>query len=463
MIKCPACGAEMKFDPKLQKVKCEYCDSVFDAKELRKEAKRAKEYENVAGIEGKSYTCSSCGATLLTFDETAITFCSYCGSQAMLESKMMKINNPDYVIPFKKTKEECIDNYKKLLRKSLFAPSYMKSDITISKFRGIYMPYCIYKLTHNGKCTNVGSKRSGRVGDYVIYTDYKIDAEVDGCYDGISFDLLSKFYDTYSQAIPFDFSEAEKFNKNYLIGYYADTKDVDSEVYRNIAKNIADGDSTRFLRKRKEFRKYGCNNPTVPFDVSETKIGMFPVYFLAVRDKSNKYVNYAIVNGQTGKVVADLPIDFKKYLLGSLLLAVLFFFLINNLFTIKPGGVIFFSIVASIVSIIITAVNLKKLQVHDTHMEDKGFISIKENRGVLKNKMSFGEKFLKYYFRQILAIIISLIPIFMHLVDDLYYYGASIISILLIITTFSSLVKAHNLLVSRKIVQLEKRGGDENE
>ena len=82
--------------------------------------------------------------------------------------------------------------------------------------------------------------------------------------------------------------------------------------------------------------------------------------------------------------------------------------MINNLFTIKPGGVIFFSIVASIVSIIITAVNLKKLQVHDTHMEDKGFISIKENRGVLKNKMSFGEKFLKYYFRQILAIIISL-------------------------------------------------------
>ena len=184
---------------------------------------------------------------------------------------------------------------------------------------------------------------------------------------------------------------------------------------------------------------------------------------ISFRDKSNKYVNYAVANGQTGKVVADLPIDFKKYIFGSLILAIIIFFLINNMFTITPGGVIIFSIVASIVSIIITAVNLNKLQVHDTHMEDKGFISITENRRALKNKMKFSEKFLKYYFRQILAIIISLIPIFMHLVDDLYYYGASIISILLIITTFSGLVKAHNLLVSRKIVQLEKRGGDENE
>ena len=463
MIKCPSCGAEMKFDPGLQKVKCDYCDSVFDVKELRKEAKKAKESKNVAGIEGTSYICSQCGAELLTFDETAITFCSYCGSQAMLESKMVKINNPDYVIPFKKTKEECINNYKRLLSRALFAPSYMKSDVVVSKFRGIYMPYCIYKLSFNGISTNKGSKRKGRVGDYVYYNDYKIDANVNASYNGLSFDLLSKFYDYFSLAIPFDFTKVEEFNKNYLIGYYADSKDVSDSVYSNIAKSIADSDSYRFLKKRKEYAKYGCTNPTVSFSVSDKKIGMFPVYFLAIRDKSNKYINYAVVNGQTGKVVADLPIDFKKYLIGSLLLAVIIFCLINNMFTITPFGVIIFSIVTSIISIIISASNLSKLHIHESHLDDKGFISVKDNKSKVKDKMSFGEKFLKYYFRQIIAIVISLVPVILHLVDDMYYYIAAIISIILIISTFSSLVRAHNLLVSNRIPQVEKRGGDESE
>ena len=32
--KCPACGGALEFDPKLQKMKCPYCDSVFDMSEL---------------------------------------------------------------------------------------------------------------------------------------------------------------------------------------------------------------------------------------------------------------------------------------------------------------------------------------------------------------------------------------------------------------------------------------------
>jgi len=132
MIKCPNCTAELNYDVKQSKVTCEYCGSTFDPKTAKIEVKKAEEKEikkeeiktktetkeeekkqekDVVGTyEGKSYSCSQCGATLLTFDETAITFCSYCGSQAMIEEKMIKRNNPKYIIPFKKTKEECIKN-----------------------------------------------------------------------------------------------------------------------------------------------------------------------------------------------------------------------------------------------------------------------------------------------------------------------------------------------------------------
>ena len=53
---------------------------------------------------------------------------------------------------------------------------------------------------------------------------------------------------------------------------------------------------------------------------------MFPVWFLSYRKKDR--VAYATVNGQTGLVVADIPIDPKRYLLGSLLLAIPIFALL---------------------------------------------------------------------------------------------------------------------------------------
>ena len=95
MIKCPNCNAELSFSPKDQMITCEYCKSSFSPQDLKIKIKKSEESNT---FEGKSYMCSSCGAKLMTFDETAVTFCSYCGSQAMIESKMMKVNNPDYAL-----------------------------------------------------------------------------------------------------------------------------------------------------------------------------------------------------------------------------------------------------------------------------------------------------------------------------------------------------------------------------
>ena len=160
MIKCPNCGGEMNYSPGDKVVKCEYCSSKFNPKELNIEAKEAKKTEKQIDSTTKAtaYRCSQCGAELLTFDETAITFCSYCGSQAMLEGKMTEINNPDYIIPFKITKEQCIEAYKKKINKAVFAPRYMKDDIVVEKFRGIYMPYCVYKVSYHQNSKNIGHK-----------------------------------------------------------------------------------------------------------------------------------------------------------------------------------------------------------------------------------------------------------------------------------------------------------------
>ena len=458
MIKCPNCTGELKFNPKDQEVICEYCGSKFNPKELKEKVKVAGETkeDNNEKVEGKSFTCSQCGATLMTFDETAITFCSYCGSQAMIESKMMKINQPDFIIPFSKTKEQCEEAYRKKMKNAWFVPNYLKSEFTLEKFRGIFIPYAIYKIEHHGQTSNKGEKYSHRMGDYVYYDEYTVTANVDASYEGISYDLISKFYDKYSTAIPYDFKKKETFNPNYLIGYYADVGDVDSKIYDLDAKEEATIDASKRLNNVGAFHQYGCSHPTIPLEITERKRGMFPVYFLAIRNKENARINYAIVNGQTGKIVADLPISFGKYVVVSLIVSIILFLIINSLLILTPIKVTIFSIIASAISLIISIVQSTQINSHEKHTDDKGYLSIIQDNKEEKSSI------FKLIIKEIIALILPLIVVVLQPVNDMYYYGASILSLLLVLLSFHDLVKEHNILTTSKPPQLEKRGGDEN-
>lgn len=461
MIKCPNCAGEVKFDPATQKIKCNYCGSAFEPKELSEDVKAIDESkEKNDSYEGKTYRCTQCGATLMTFDDTAITFCSYCGSQAMLEDKMIEHNNPDIIIPFKITKEECINAYKQKVSKFLFAPDYMKSDITVEKFRGIYMPYAIYNLKQKGTFLSKGSKYSHRRGDYVYYDDYQITTDSNISYDGVSYDLVSKFYDNFSTSIPFNYKEAVKFNPSYMAGFYADSYDVKESTYNEDAVNRVKPDAVRRLKRRSEFSKYGCSSPNILFNV-ENKNGMFPAYFLAIRDKKNENVHYAVVNGQTGKVATDLPIDFKKYFVVSVILSIIIFILINSFVILTPTKVTFFSIIMSLIALIISKKQINGIEVRAKHKDDKGVQSLLSNDAPNDKKKKW--KNLKLLYKEILAIIIPIIVAIINPVSDEYYYFASFVSLVLIVLSVYDLVKEHNILVSNKLPQLEKRGGEENE
>ena len=460
MAKCPHCGAEYQFNAKTQLIHCEYCGSDFNPNEVQEKKKVSKKENDL--LSGACYRCTQCGATLMTFDETAVTFCSYCGSQNMIEDKITNQRQPDFIIPFSKTQEECVKNYKKKVSSFLFAPSYMKDSLLLQKFRGIYMPYGIYKLTYQGDVVNKGQKYNHRSGDYVYYDDYAIHADVDATYDGISFDLSSMYYDEYSHAIPFNFKEAIPFNTNYLPGFYADAKDVEIGVYSDNAISIGSNDSSRFLLKNPTFRKYSCHSPKVPFHVGEKRVGMFPVYFLSFYNKKKDKIHYAVVNGQTGKVAADLPIDFKKYLIFSLLLAIPIYFGLLVIPVVIPSAINVFAIFTCIVSFLIFMIQLNACNRKEIHENDEGYLSInrEEKMNAKKKKKSMPSMKIGYWFKYLMAFLIPLFIIITHPVSDYYYYGSSIISLILVLSSFFDLIKLHNRLVSNPIPQLEKRGGE---
>ena len=130
---CPACTGPLQFDPQSGKLVCEYCGSEFDPKEIEaqyaeKEAKAqaakakadAQYAQAVSQIpEGspwseaeagglKVYNCPSCGAEIICDQNTAATSCVYCGNPSVVPGQLSGGLKPDFVIPFKKTKEEAL-------------------------------------------------------------------------------------------------------------------------------------------------------------------------------------------------------------------------------------------------------------------------------------------------------------------------------------------------------------------
>ena len=466
MIKCPSCGAEIEFDPTSQQVVCSYCGCSFNPNELNEEVKVADKVED--SFEGQAYHCTQCGATLLTFDDTAITFCSYCGSQAMIEENMMKVNNPDFIIPFKKTKEECIAAYKRKIGKYFFIPSYMKSDVVIEKFRGIYMPYAMYTLECHEKASCDGTKYKCHRGNYDYYDDFSLTSPVEAKYEGLSQDLVSQFYDSYSSAIPFNSQEAVPFNANYLTGFYADTKDVESFKYNTSVIDIGVKDTTQRMSKDSTYRKYRAT-PKAPLKVTDTKVGLFPVYFLAVKDKTQKRVSYAVVNGQTGEVAVDVPISFSKYVIISLIVSAIIFAFINSFFVFKIQELLFLLTIAAIVGAIIGGSQFGKIKKKILFSEDKGVQNSKKMKDALNLKTGSANKkdgktkklkASKYIRKNIIAAIICILTILGKVIDDEIVYAVAIIAFILIVWSFYGLAKEHNELTTNPLPQLEKRGGD---
>lgn len=307
-----------------------------------------------------------------------------------------------------------------------------------------------------------GEKYHKRVGDYVYYKDYKLTTDIKAKCSGVSHDATSNFADNLSEAIaPFNMNEKKEFSPTYLSGFYADSEDVNSQAYERDCNEIANKQASKELMKDRTYSKYN-SKPMVSLSTESTELALFPVYFLATRNKKGDRISYAVMNGQTGKVAAEIPIDFKKYLITSLLLAVPIFLLLNAFFTFTPGKVLIISIIFSILSLIMSAKQLNDINKREKRLDDKGFINKNSEKNektkVKKEKTKSFSKLIK----PIIGLILAIAILILNPVSDVYYYAGAIASIVLVIWSFADLVKEYNLLTTRKLPQLGKRGGDEN-
>ena len=334
MYNCPNCAGNLVFDIASQKLKCEYCSTLLDPYEYQKG--QDAEESDMFGV--TVYTCPQCGGEIMTTNVTAAGFCTYCGASTILDSRMRDEKRPAHIIPFARTKEDCRKSYSSLVRRALFSPREFRDPEFLDRFRGIYIPYWVYNYDFKGDLRLKGSKTYRR-GDYKITDHYSMTGEVDARYHGLTYDASSSFDDTVASL-------------ERLSGV---------PEYKNAGADMPTAD---------EFKNQ-MKNSTMELSVEEPACAYLPVWFLTYR--KNDRVAYAVMNGSTGKITADLPVDGRKYLLGSIFLAVPIFAILAFLLTMTGQMVLTASSVLALVSLVIYGLELSAISDKDTHAGDKGY------------------------------------------------------------------------------------------
>lgn len=333
---CPLCGASIKYNPKLEKFKCEFCRGEFTLDDLKKHTFNAATDKVNEGINGDDtdyqvYKCENCGAEIVTDSNTASTFCLYCRSTAIIKNRLEGKFAPSKIITFKTTKEDAIKAFKGLKKGRLLIPRYFLSEENIEKIQGIYIPFWLFDIEVNGGI-NAACKRitSWTKGDmhYTKTDTYSAIREGNLSFNLVPVDGSTRFLDDIMNSIePFDYKELKDYNHAYLSGFLSEKYDVEKDTASLDALKRSETSTTQEFRNSiSGYTTVSVISNTLKGNLKSDYYALLPVWMVNVK-YGKKYYLFAM-NGQTGQFIGNIPIDKKKAVIYFLITFLITFILV---------------------------------------------------------------------------------------------------------------------------------------
>ena len=329
--KCPNCGGALRFDSTVQQLKCPYCDSVVDVEalagydeELKRSGQDNMQWEKAPGSEWeegetdrfKVYVCNSCGGEIIADENTAASKCPYCDNPVVMKGNLSGVLKPDFIIPFKLSKEQAKAAYHKHLQGKKFLPKVFEDKNHIDEIKAVYVPFWLFDCDVDADIKYKATRTRMWADAENSYTEtsyYAVLRSGTLAFDNVPVDGSSVMSDELMQSIePFDFSQAELFSTAYLPGYLADKYDVGAEASIGIANHrIKTSTEQAFKGTVGNYNSVTTEASTIRLANGKAKYALYPVWILNTTYNGERFI-FAL-NGQTGKTVGDLPVSKGAY------------------------------------------------------------------------------------------------------------------------------------------------------
>ena len=345
---CPACTGPLHFVGSSGKLECDYCGSKFDVAEIEAlyaekeqkaaEAQKAAEKtqqkaQSAAEASGwdaselgsdwgedsarmRSYSCPSCGAELICDETTAATSCPYCGNPSVVPGQFSGSLRPDYVLPFRLSKDDAVKALKAHYKGKPFLPRTFTQENHVQEIKGVYVPFWMFDGEAEGSAQFEATRsRCYRSGEYEVTETDHFDVFREGsiAFARVPVDASSKMPDDYMDSIePFDYKDLKAFSSAYLPGFLADKYDVSAEESAQRADTRCEGTLVAALADTVEGYDF-CTPVSQDVTLHRGKVhyALLPVWMLSTKWDGKNYL--FAMNGQTGKLVGDLPTSAGKF------------------------------------------------------------------------------------------------------------------------------------------------------
>ena len=342
-FKCPACTAPLHFSEETGRLECDYCGSSFSVEEMEarsaeKEQQAAEAFEKAAaeakadagkwdapsgqdswgedGAHLKTYSCPSCGAELICDEATAATSCPYCGNNTIIPGQFRGALKPELVIPFRIGKEDAVKALKAHYKGKPFLPKSFSDENHIQEIKGIYVPFWLFDGQAEADVSFAATRSTVMVTSRErITTTRHFDVRRAGTvrFEKIPVDASKKMPDDYMDSLePFQYDAMVPFSTAYLPGFFADIPDVSIEECSPRAELRATETAVEAMGR--QVSGYETCIPTrkdAQLRRGRVRCALLPVWLLSTKWEGKRFL--FAMNGQTGKMVSDLPVSKKKY------------------------------------------------------------------------------------------------------------------------------------------------------
>ena len=317
VFKCPSCGANLSFSPKLQKLYCEHCETVIDFEQNRD----VKPLDYLTGGEkgedwGEDtvvYRCNNCGAKEIISRTDIARVCPFCGTTNVVETEELPGLRPTGVVPFSVDEAGAKSALIAWLRKKKLMPKKFRKRAFEDALNGIYNPCFVYD-------SNTLSSYHGRLGKYYTvtvgsgknrHTETRIRwFNVSGNYAADFRDYMieaSPHLDqtTANKLKPYSYEQAAVYDKKFLSGFTASGYDEDVDVCwakarAGMERIIRQDIKAQYNADVEDYLEVSTGHYNVTY-----RYLLLPIWFCNLPYKQKKYPFY--INGTTAKVVGKVP------------------------------------------------------------------------------------------------------------------------------------------------------------
>ncbi len=323
---CPQCGGATAYSAADGGLTCTSC-GYFEAPDRGVVGKAAEDFEFTVdtlnrdsqrgwGGERKELQCQGCGAYTSLPPDSLTHTCPFCGSNKVIQRQAAQdALRPRYLIPFKIEPEACFRLAREWLGSSWMTPGGLKRLAKVADFNGIYLPFWTFDAATQATWR-------AEVGHTSSYTDSKgnrrtrtvwkwENGRVQLGHNDLLIPGTSKVSNLLLTRIrTFNLNDLAEYEPKYLAGLQAQSYDVSLETSWETARHEMRERTRQACRNQASSSKIRNFSMEMAFADERWRYVLLPVYLANYSYQNQSY--QVMVNGQTGDVSGQRPVDWLK-------------------------------------------------------------------------------------------------------------------------------------------------------